>query len=133
MTPLEIIEVRERVTKAMRDLVFENYLKAGFKPYVPEKKIMSRNKTEGRYQGAVTRVSKMWGDYRVNKTGTKRGKRHIRSTVIPSEPICDYFKDAKAVSVGATMNVLSYRYELARSAQVGSLVKDFAQQILDQT
>lgn len=110
MTPLELAEAQERLRIVMRNLVFESFKNAGFKPYVPEKKIMSRNKTEGRYQGAVTRVSKMWGDYRVNKTGTKRGKRHIRSTVIPSEPICNYFKDAKAVSIGATMNVLSYRY-----------------------
>ena len=110
MTPLELTEAQQKLNVTWRNLVFENYLKAGFKPYVPEKKIMSRNKTEGRYQGAVTRVSKMWGDYRVNKTGTKRGKRHIRSTVIPLEPICNYFKDARAVSIGAAMNVLSYRY-----------------------
>lgn len=76
---------------------------------------MSRNKKEGKYQGAVTRFGNKWGNYRPNRDeGNKNGKRHIRSTVIPEEPMCNAFKGARAVTVAAALNVLSYRYNKRR-------------------
>jgi hypothetical protein len=59
----------------------------------------------------VTRFGNKWGDYRPRREGGRNGKRHIRSTVIPEEPMCNYFKDAQAVTVGAALNVLSDRYK----------------------
>lgn len=75
---------------------------------------MNRNQREGRYQGAVTRFGNKWGDYRPNREGNRNGKRHIRSTVIPEEPMCNAFKDAKPVTAGAALNVLSLRYKKQR-------------------
>jgi hypothetical protein len=75
---------------------------------------MNRNQREGRYQGAVTRFGNKWGDYRPNREGSRNGKRHIRSTVVPEEPMCNAFKDAKPVTAGAALNVLSYRYKKRR-------------------
>jgi hypothetical protein len=71
---------------------------------------MSRNTEQGCYQGAITRFGSKWGDYRVKEGKSKNGKRHIRSKVIPEEPVCKAFKDAKPASTGAALNVMHYRY-----------------------
>lgn len=94
---------------------------------------MNRNQREGRYQGAVTRFGNKWGDYRPNREGNTHGKRHIRSTVIPEEPMCNAFKGAKSVSAGAALNVLAARYKASKPVvQIGLGVDQFAQQLIDE-
>lgn len=69
----------------------------------------SRNQREGKYQGAMTRFGEKWGDIRSNRQGRKRGKRHIRSTYTPEEPVFSAFRGAARVTVGAVANVIHAR------------------------
>lgn len=75
----------------------------------------SRNKSEGIYQGAVKRYGGVFGDLRPNHQGSQIGKRHIRSNVQPKEPLCNFYRDAKPVSVGAALNVWNHRVTTARA------------------